>query len=95
MYGGGLVGCGKDCSDMQGINAIKVGDKIGVLAKAGDHGYVRFFRNGKEFGGGFRDSAIKGPLVIAVQTFNPGDCYEIVPNAAEPIIHDGKLCAPV
>ena len=39
---GSLWGSG---SDSQGYESVRVGDRVGVLVKAGAKGYVRFYRN--------------------------------------------------
>ena len=63
------------------------GDSVGVLAKLGKQGYVKFFRNGKPFGWehtGNDASPIKGPLVLAVQTCYKGTQVELQPYPAVP-----------
>ena len=50
---GGLDGNGKEDSDMQGDDSIKVGDRVGVLIDTEGEGRVLFFKNGQQFGPGF------------------------------------------
>merc|ERR1712232_335659 len=49
----GLYGSGKDGDDYQG-ERIAIGDRVGVLVKTGAEGFIRFFRNGNEYGPGYR-----------------------------------------
>jgi hypothetical protein len=48
-----LSGSGKYDDDYQGTCRVKEGDRIGVLAKLGVEGYVRFFKNDEPFGPGY------------------------------------------
>ena len=79
---------------------VKVGDTIGVLAKVGEQGFVRFFINGKESGPGYRPGEeikddegnatgevlgpIKSPLQVVVHLKRPGCSIELLPDATMP-----------
>ena len=100
LYDGGLFGSGKRHSDREGLGTVKVGDRVGVLAKVGEQGFVRYFHNSKELGPGFRPGEdikdwqgnptgeilgpIKSPLVIAAQTCYPGHSFELIQDAQTP-----------
>lgn len=77
---GGLFGA---WSNETGGGPFTVGDRVGVLVKAGDGGFVRFFRNGSPIGGEF-SGLVKSPLVIAAEMVCEGDSLELISNAVPP-----------
>jgi len=54
LANGSCYGAGKHNTDVQGGGDVNVGDRVGVLVKTGEQGFVRFFHNGEELGPGFR-----------------------------------------
>jgi hypothetical protein len=63
------------------------GDRVGVLLDLGD-GSLRFFKNGAQHGPGYGAGSVTGPVVAAVQMFNPNDSdlntsVRLLPNAQQ------------
>ena len=58
------------------------GDRVGVLLDL-DAGWMRFYRNGKQHGPGFKKGVL-GPLVRAVELYWAGDQVTALPGAATP-----------
>jgi hypothetical protein len=78
---GGLCGNGKVNSDKQGKFA--KGDRIGVLLDL-DAGWMRFYRNRKRCGPGYREG-VTGPLLRAMQFGGvAGDKVTVLPGAVAP-----------
>jgi hypothetical protein len=111
LHDGSLCGSGKAGNDAQGEGTITHGDRMGVLVRTGQHGFVKFFRNGAEFGPGFKAGEalqdyngnvtgrfrgpISGPLVIAVQTRCPSQSFELVQDSPEPDMTTDDLQFPL
>ena len=79
MFSGSLWGHNKNGSDFQSYNCIKLQDTITVEVQSGPQGYVRFWKNGKRFGGEWSCN-ISGPLVIAVQMREKGQSFQLLPD---------------
>lgn len=84
MRTGHLYGSGKDSRKSPLAGCLDVGDRIGVLAKAGADGFVRYFKNGEAFGGTF-SGEIKSPLTVVIQTHISGVSLERLPDAIPPV----------
>jgi len=89
MRKGGPIGQGDwtEPNEGGGFNSFKVGDTLGVLVRVGPEGFVRFFKNGKKWGGNFKATPkrpIKSPLVIVVHSMDKGLSYELLPDATAP-----------
>jgi hypothetical protein len=65
-----------------GFKNAESGDRIGCLLDL-DAGWLRFYRNGERCGPGFV-SGVTGPLVRAVELWNPGDTVTALPGALPP-----------
>jgi hypothetical protein len=87
LMDGSLYGSGKRDSDSQGVDCVSVGDRMGVLVKAGPEGFVRFFKNSEAFGSTF-SSPIQSTLVVVVQMGNKGVSLELLPNAVAPCANE-------
>ena len=79
-------GNGKYGDDRAG--GFEQGDRVGVLLDLGD-GSLRFFRNGVQHGLGYAAGSVTGPVVAAVQLYNPYDSdlntsVRLLPNAQQP-----------
>jgi hypothetical protein len=75
--GGGLHGNGKDNDDAAGH--INEGDHVGVLLDL-DEGSLRFFNNGVQHGPGYPAGSVTGPVVCAVQLYNPNTGVRLLPQ---------------
>jgi len=89
MLKGGPIGQGDwtQPDEGGGHNSVKVGDTLGVMVQVGTAGFVRFYKNGKKWGGNFKAAPkrpIKSPLVIAVHSMDKGLSYELLPDATRP-----------
>jgi hypothetical protein len=78
---GALNGNGKYCDDRAG-RYYKC-DRVGILLNL-DDGSLRFFKNGVQHGPGFPAGSVTGPVVAAVQLWQPGDRVRLVPDAEVP-----------
>jgi hypothetical protein len=78
---GGLWGNGKSYADKAG--GYKQGDRVGVLLDL-DNGSLRFFKNGIQHGPGYAAGSVAGPVVAAVQIYNPKTSVRLLPNAEAP-----------
>ena len=74
---GSLYGNGKYNEDAQG--GFAEGDRVGVLLDL-DAGWLRFYRNGKRWGGGFAEG-VTGPLVRAAELHDAGAVLTALPGA--------------
>ena len=83
LFDGCLYGSNEWGSGPQGDDCVAVGDRIGVLVKAGPEGFVRFYKNGEAFGGTF-SGPIKSPVVVVVNMWRKGVSLELLPNAVAP-----------
>lgn len=89
MLKGGPIGQGDwtQPDEGGGHNSFKVGDTLGVMVQVGTAGFVRFYKNGKKWGGNFKAAPkrpIKSPLVIVVHSMDKGLSYELLPDATRP-----------
>jgi hypothetical protein len=78
---GTLWGNGKEYDNDAG--AYEQGDRVGVLLDLSD-GSLRFFKNGAQHGPGYAAGSVTGPVVAALQMFNPNDSVRLLPNAQQP-----------
>jgi hypothetical protein len=79
--GGTLWGNGKQNDDRAG--SFEQGDRVGVLLDLGD-GSLRFFRNGAQHGPGYTAGSVTGPVVAALQMYEPNQSVRLLPNAQQP-----------
>jgi hypothetical protein len=77
---GGLWGNGK--LDDDGAGDIDEGDRVGVLLDL-DEGSLRFFQNGVQHGPGYPAGSVTGPVVCAVQLFDPNTSVRLLPQDAD------------
>jgi hypothetical protein len=80
-YSGGLCGNGKYHDTQAG--PYTQGDRVGVLLDLND-GSLRFFKNGVQHGPGYAGGSVAGPVVAAVQMFDPKTSMRLLPNAEAP-----------
>jgi hypothetical protein len=87
LQNGSLFGNGL-CNAVSCGDGFKVGDRVGVLAKAGRGGFVRFFRNGEAFGHGFdyevsdRDPPVNNlRIVVQMSSRSKGTELRLLPGA--------------
>ena len=83
LFDGCLYGSNEWGSDPLGDRCVAVGDRFGVLVKAGPEGFVRFYKNGEAFGGTF-SGPIKSPVVVVVNMWSKSVSLELLPNAVAP-----------
>jgi hypothetical protein len=74
---GGLFGNDKFNADPAGL--IEEGDRVGVLLDL-DKGSLRFFKNGVQHGPGYPAGSVTGPVVCAVQLYNPDTSVRLLPQ---------------
>lgn len=86
LYDGGLRGSGAKGEGALYDRWVEVGDRIGVLVKAGAEGFVRFFKNGESSGVPYFTAKceFKSTLVVTVQMREYGTSLELLPNARRP-----------
>jgi hypothetical protein len=77
---GGLCGNGKYDNDAAGD--IEEGDRVGVLLDL-DEGSLRFFKNGVQHGPGYPAGSVTGPVVCAMQMYDPRSSARLLPQDTE------------
>jgi hypothetical protein len=75
---------GSLCSKEQdaGAGDIEEGSRLGVLLDL-DEGSLRFFKNGVQHGPGYPAGSVTGPVVCAMQMYNPGTIVRLLPQDTE------------
>jgi hypothetical protein len=81
VYNGSLYGNVKEGHDRTG--RYEQGDRVGLLLDR-DDAPLRFFKNGAQHGPGYAAGSVTGPVVAAVQMFNPSGSARLLPNAQQP-----------
>jgi hypothetical protein len=78
-YLGRVYGNGKAGDDDAG--SIDEGDRVGVLLDL-DEGSLRFFKNDVQHGPGYPPGSVTGPVVCAVQFYDPNTSVRLLPQDA-------------
>jgi hypothetical protein len=68
---------------MQDAGGFEQGGRVGVLLGL-DGGSLRFFKDGVQHGSGYAAGSVTGPVVAAVQMYDPNESARLLPNAQQP-----------